>query len=956
MDVGRVYRIRHADSPLAEWSADHRTRPLQDWTLDQLFTDLGSSVGVWRTDAQSELVRRGSSALADLQRRLNSGRLTTAEQTWTLWTIGLMTQDDPAVDQEFVARAVDDQQPLNIRLQSLRILTHRCLPSDSSARLPAEIRRLLEDEEPRIRHEAVLAVHQARQAQFIGDLLDRADRETDRLVFYSVWTALRSLADVEQRRLWLADERGGVRLAALLGLLEDSDLEADDVLPFRRDPSERVAGLADLWLQKTGGANPIVELSPPPGEYAEPVLVTLKTDLPDVRITYTLDGSTPVKTSAHYSKPIPIGESRTLKVHVEQQATQIGPIVSGEYHIRHVEPWRHREFVTDIQADSGRPYRMIWTGLSVGSNHYTDREYAVTSVPPELAGLPFMQTSNNDDRSAGTDWLRFTSDSDVTLYLGIDVRCDEPPEWMKVGDPDGFTQTALRLLTTDPEFQIYRREFPAGTITLGGNTNRPDDSSRGNYIVILDRPLLTAPPAETSVTEKDVLAAMATADPERGRELFLHPRGAGCVKCHVMEGRGNRFAPDLSDIGSRARRPQILIDSILHPSAVITEGFAQQQVVTTDGRTWAGAILEETGRLLKLVNSDGDVVVIRTSDVEERVSTKVSAMPSGFGKLLTAQQLADIVAWLGTQRSAGDRRGFSFHDKSDRIEIRFQDRVFAEYLKQHPEMTRPGLINVKTISGIQVTRNFPPRTPEDITVGHDGIDHALMHPGIWISFGDIDGNDYWRLNAPVEFDGLTSPMAGTRRGGEFTVRNRYRSEDRTRTVCTEESRYRFRRVDGGVLLRIDSRFGSDDRDFYFGDQEESGLAIRVASPIRVEGGNGTIVNDLGDQNGKQIWGKTAQWFDYFGTIDGRQVGMMVASSPANSRSSWLHARDYGVVVTNPFPRQPQERREPYVKTWVRKGEPLHLTWAVFIHDQPEDQPLNQDTAWELIEQEFQDER
>lgn len=75
---------------------------------------------------------------------------------------------------------------------------------------------------------------------------------------------------------------------------------------------------------------------------------------------------------------------------------------------------------------------------------------------------------------------------------------------------------------------------------------------------------------------------------------------------------------------------------------------------------------------------------------------------------------------------------------------------------------------------------------------------------------------------------------------------------------------------------------------------------------------------------------------------------MVASNPNNPRPSWLHARDYGVVVTNPFPRQPKERREPYVKTWFKKGEPYRLSYAVLIHDLPADKPLNQNAADEAM--------
>ena len=182
--------------------------------------------------------------------------------------------------------------------------------------------------------------------------------------------------------------------------------------------------------------------------------------------------------------------------------------------------------------------------------------------------------------------------------------------------------------------------------------------------------------------------------------------------------------------------------------------------------------------------------------------------------------------------------------------------------------------------------------------------------------------------------------------------NRLIGQGGTTDVCEETTRYRFERVPEGLLVQLDAEYRSDEDDFYFGDQEESGLAVRVASPMRVQGGKGAIMNDRGERNGAQIWGKEAKWFDYFGNVNQRQVGIMVVPSPTNPRPSWLHARDYGVVVTNPFPKQPKERREPYVKTWVKRGETFKLSYAILIHDPPIETPLDQEAAAKKLQQKF----
>lgn len=954
VDAGRVYRIRHQPSPLTKWEDEHRKLPHAQWTHEQLFSDLGSCVPVWSVNAQQEFVKRGERSLNYLTAQLESSKLTRAQETWTLWTVGRFEEIN-GIDDRLAGIAIDRKASLNARIQAVRILGFRVREFESIQELPNTIQAVLKSKNPRLRHAGVLAVEQANQKDWTSAIVDLIKQEQDRVVFYSAWKTLQRIVPAAERKKLLNNQHERVILATLLSLFDKQAIDAKDVETLRTTPNLEVAVLVNDWLVKTGNAEPIVQFDPPPGEYTGPVSVTMKPSKGGF-LTYTLDGSRPTYTSPRVSGPITI--SRNTKLRVALNVGNGGILyASADYKVRYVPPYRHREIAANPKTPSGLHYEMDWNGLANGKPLYTDRTYFFTRIPTELRGLPFLRMANNDDRSSGDSWLSFDLSEGTDLLVGVDVRNNAPLKWMKIGQPDGFTDTGLEIVTTDPTLHIYRKHFPKGKVVLGGNTNNPKgDSGRGNYIVIFDRQLIKSELSSTSITTNDVLAKMKTADSERGRELFLHPRGAGCVKCHLMEGRGAKLAPDLSDIGTRAKKAEILIDSILKPSAVITEGFAQQQIVSSDGKVFSGAVLEETGQEIKLVDSKGEVTRIPRASIEERVGTKISPMPDGFGRMLNAQQTADVVAWLMTQKTIGDRGGFWFKHQTDNIEIHFGSQRIATYLKRHPKLTRRALVNVNTPSGIQVTRNFPPRKPEDIDPGYgaeQGIIHPVMHPGIWVGYGDVDGNDYWRLQSEVEFDGFVEKPRGDKKQGAFSVRNQLKSKDGGRTVCIETTHYQFERVPEGLLMFITAEYLSKERDFYFGDQEESGLAIRVASPIRVQGGNGTILNNRGEKNGGQVWGQQAEWFDYFGTVGKRVVGIMVVPNPQNPRPSWLHARDYGVVVTNPFPKQPSERREPYVKTWVKKGQPFRLSYAVFIHESPTDQPLDRTKAFNKIRSQFE---
>jgi hypothetical protein len=250
----------------------------------------------------------------------------------------------------------------------------------------------------------------------------------------------------------------------------------------------------------------------------------------------------------------------------------------------------------------------------------------------------------------------------------------------------------------------------------------------------------------------------------------------------------------------------------------------------------------------------------------------------------------------------------------------------ATYFHADEKILRPYLAHVKVPGGIQVTRNHPP------VAGRDTTDHDTMHPGIWMAFGDLDGEDFWRNKGRVVYEAFVEEPTGGPGKGQFVVRNRYERADGT-PVCHEVCRITFLVRPGGYLLLWDSTF-SADREFYFGDQEEMGLGIRVTTPITVSNG-GTMLDSQGRKNGAGIWGKTADWCDYSGAVNGRRIGMTLMCHPTNFRASWMHARDYGFIAANPFGRMAFTRGQPS-KVVVAPREKLRLRYGVLFHDGPQD--------------------
>jgi hypothetical protein len=296
-----------------------------------------------------------------------------------------------------------------------------------------------------------------------------------------------------------------------------------------------------------------------------------------------------------------------------------------------------------------------------------------------------------------------------------------------------------------------------------------------------------------------------------------------------------------------------------------------------------------------------------------------------FGRLLIASFVA--AATLTAQAFAADLPKVEFKKQSGRVEITVGGKPFATYVYADPKISRPYFAHVHASNGTQVTRNHP------LVAGQDKMDHPEFHPGIWLAFGDISGNDYWRLKARVK----QSKLKLNADAGELSADNQYfAANNLPEVVCDENCRFQILPTKAGTLLTWDSTFTSP-HEFTFGDQEEMGLGIRVATPLRVEvgdgslpAGNGTMIDSAGRKNGEQIGGKSADWCDYSGTLGGEHVGMTIFCHPENFRPSWFHARDYGFLAANAFGRAAFKHGEPS-KIVVKPGESLRLRYGILVH-------------------------
>ncbi|MCA9238328.1 MAG: PmoA family protein [Planctomycetales bacterium] len=317
------------------------------------------------------------------------------------------------------------------------------------------------------------------------------------------------------------------------------------------------------------------------------------------------------------------------------------------------------------------------------------------------------------------------------------------------------------------------------------------------------------------------------------------------------------------------------------------------------------------------------------------------------GILRTALVVVSTGLSLAAHGQTAAREEVSFVPQTDEVvEVRIGNQPVAVYHATDDKITRPFFSDLRTLDGRQVTRRHPPDPKRDLA------DHPEFHPGLWMAFGNISGADYWRNKDRVVYSPLSHQPEPLAQDGEIHARYSYLTDRRIHIVCEEDFRGVVLPQSNGWLLLCDSTFTSD-APCEFGDQEEMGLGIRLATEMRSEArargdippGNGRILDAQGRVGADQIWGQSAAWCDYSGQVNGQPAGIAIFCHPDNFRPSWWHARDYGLLVANPFGRAAMHQGEPSRVT-VGPDKPLRLRYGVWVHGALNDEARDLQQAYD----------
>jgi len=653
---GRVFRIAAEGGPtLAAAVAKLAARPpLASRPLADLAADFESPIVAVRVAAQDEFLRRAEgdnpagaetrAALLALATDAAAAPGRQARQSWLLWTLGRIAADDPAGDALF-ARLIESKNAASEtnRIQAVRILAHRVAARPGAAKkIPPCILAALADPAPRVRFAALLAAARVADPAAGSAVIDAAAGETDRLVHYAAWTTLRDLMPAEDLRGLLADERAGVRLAALLALLDLGRLDGPAVVPLAKDSDDRVRHAATTWMANTGFG-----LDDPAAVVA--TLERLDNRHVDYRLRLNilrrlagkaLDGAPRRKLEAMYVDRWRSATLASEEVVPAEKSQEIAAVLLAVKPDRRTAEtaWRLLGHGWPMLADlvAADFFALGADGLVVFAEKLpaadpTQRDRGIEGLAGYAAAGQGLAATEPLVTALAAAW----DANPQPAFRGKVLAClaaIEPGSWQAAPAARGRAEQLLLAAAADSDPRLLDR-VPAVASSLGVPT-----------------PQLAEP--RPPVKAADVLALLPAADPARGRKLFADARGANCGACHRAGEHGvGGIGPELSDLGLRSP-PAAIVESILQPSATIIEGYRVSTLVLDDGRSLTGLVLDDTPDTVRVIDTAGRSTSIAKAAIEERAVQQVSLMPAGYDRTLSPQELADLVAFLLQQKRA----------------------------------------------------------------------------------------------------------------------------------------------------------------------------------------------------------------------------------------------------------------------------------------------------------------
>lgn len=199
---------------------------------------------------------------------------------------------------------------------------------------------------------------------------------------------------------------------------------------------------------------------------------------------------------------------------------------------------------------------------------------------------------------------------------------------------------------TEPGVYPYVCTFPGHWVVMNGAMVVAADEAQARELLAASEPKIVRKWSMADFADFDELAHKADdATLARGMTAFVKAR---CNQCHVVAGHGVNLGPDLAESIKQLRGAELL-RQMLDPSAKIHEKFQNYQFITFAGNVVTGVIAREDDTHFYVATNlltPHSLTAVKKDDVEEKIASKISPMPTGLLDVLTQDEVLDLHAFV----------------------------------------------------------------------------------------------------------------------------------------------------------------------------------------------------------------------------------------------------------------------------------------------------------------------
>jgi len=281
---------------------------------------------------------------------------------------------------------------------------------------------------------------------------------------------------------------------------------------------------------------------------------------------------------------------------------------------------------------------------------------AATDTSPDLrvASVELLAFDDSGEATAllsgllGTDHAREVQRAAVRALLQA-PRVAALPSLLTTERWNGYTPGVRTMLldrmTGGPEFAALLLDaVAAGSVPVNALTSAQRDQlrrSKNPELKARAEKLLAAPGGNREGAFVAAKAALKLSPvPANGRAVFER----SCAVCHRFNQQGVAVGPDLFDI--RRQPKESILYHIVIPEAEMAPNFVNYVCELKDGRTLSGLLASETSGNITLRMVQGVEETIARAQISRLTASRLSLMPQEMEKTMTAQELADLLAYL----------------------------------------------------------------------------------------------------------------------------------------------------------------------------------------------------------------------------------------------------------------------------------------------------------------------